>query len=43
MTPPLGRLEYLYIGTADFDRDCAYSEKVLGAERPALREFSPCP
>ena len=33
MTPPLGTLEYLYIGTADFDRDCAYYEKVLGAER----------
>jgi predicted enzyme related to lactoylglutathione lyase len=33
MTPPLGTLEYLYIGTADFDRDCAYYEKVLGATR----------
>ena len=33
MTPPLGTLEYLYIGTADFDRDCSYYEKVLGAER----------
>jgi predicted enzyme related to lactoylglutathione lyase len=33
MTPPLGTLEYLYIGTADFDRDCAYYAKVLGAER----------
>lgn len=30
---PLGKLEYLYIGTADFDRDCAYYAKVLGAER----------
>jgi predicted enzyme related to lactoylglutathione lyase len=33
MAAPLGKLEYLYIGTADFDRDCAYYEKVLGAER----------
>jgi hypothetical protein len=33
MTPPLGKLEYLYVGTADFDRDCAYYAKVLGAER----------
>src|SRR5947209_7984591 len=33
MTPPLGKLEYLYLGTADFGRDCAYYEKVLGAER----------
>lgn len=33
MTPPLGTLVYLYIGTADFDRDCAYYSKVLGAER----------
>ena len=33
MTPPLGTLAYLYIGTADFDRDCAYYAKVLGAER----------
>jgi hypothetical protein len=32
-TPPLGRLEYLYIGTADFDRDGTYYAKVLGAER----------
>jgi hypothetical protein len=29
----LGKLEYLYVGTADFDRDCAYYAKVLGAER----------
>ena len=33
MTPPLGTLEYLYVGTADFDRDCAYYANVLGAER----------
>jgi predicted enzyme related to lactoylglutathione lyase len=33
MDPPLGQLAYLYIGTADFDRDCSYYEKVLGAER----------
>jgi predicted enzyme related to lactoylglutathione lyase len=33
MTPPLGKLEYLYVGTADFDRDCAYYANVLGAER----------
>jgi predicted enzyme related to lactoylglutathione lyase len=40
MTPPLGTLEYLYVGTADFDRDCAYYAKVLGAERVwAFRAF----
>ncbi len=33
MTPPLGKLEHLYIGTADFDRDSAYYANVLGAER----------
>jgi hypothetical protein len=33
MIPPLGTLAYLYIGTADFDRDCAYYTKVLGAKR----------
>lgn len=33
MTPLLGTLAYLYIGTADFDRDCAYYANVLGAER----------
>jgi hypothetical protein len=37
MTPPLGRLEYLYVGTADFDRDCAYYPTVLGAERVCTR------
>lgn len=29
---PLGKLAYLYIGTADFDRDVAYYRDVLGAE-----------
>jgi predicted enzyme related to lactoylglutathione lyase len=33
MSTALGKLEYLYIGTADFDRDCAYYTQVLGAER----------
>ena len=33
MTPPLGTLESLSIGTSDFDRDCAYYGTVLGAER----------
>ena len=37
MTPPLGTLAYLYIGTADFDRDCAYYANVLGAERVCTR------
>jgi predicted enzyme related to lactoylglutathione lyase len=32
MQPPLGRLAYLYIGTAAFDRDVAYYRDVLGAE-----------
>lgn len=31
MAPPLGKLEYLYVGTSDFDRDLAYYTKVLGA------------
>jgi predicted enzyme related to lactoylglutathione lyase len=30
---PLGKLAYLYVGTADFERDCAYYGDVLGAER----------
>jgi predicted enzyme related to lactoylglutathione lyase len=30
---PLGTLAYLYVGTADFDCDCAYYATVLGAER----------
>jgi predicted enzyme related to lactoylglutathione lyase len=33
MDMPLGKLSYLYVGTADFDRDCSYYEKVLGAKR----------
>lgn len=33
MSPPLCTLEYLYIGTTDFDRDCTYYAEVLGAER----------
>jgi predicted enzyme related to lactoylglutathione lyase len=32
MRPPLGKLEYLYVGAADFDRDVAYYRGVLGAE-----------
>jgi len=32
MQPPLGTLEYLYIGTAAFERDCTYYRSVLGAE-----------
>jgi predicted enzyme related to lactoylglutathione lyase len=31
--PPFGTLAYLYVGTADFDRDCSYYANVLGAER----------
>ncbi len=33
MSPPFGRLENLYVGTAGFDRDCTYYMAVLGAER----------
>jgi hypothetical protein len=33
MSPPLGTLAYLYVGTADFDRDCAFYARVLRAER----------
>src|SRR5262249_17034403 len=33
MGPPLGTLVYLYLGTADFDRDCAYYANVLGPQR----------
>ena len=40
MTPPLGTLEYLYVGTADFDRDCAYYANVLGAERDRFADPS---
>jgi predicted enzyme related to lactoylglutathione lyase len=32
MIEPLGKLAYLYIGTADFDRDVAYYRDVLGAK-----------
>ena len=32
MQPPLGTLEYLYLGTAAFERDCTYYRNVLGAE-----------
>ncbi len=31
MTVPFGKLEYLYVGTADFERDLAYYREVLGA------------
>lgn len=30
--PPLGRLEYLYVASADVARDLAYYRDVLGAE-----------
>jgi hypothetical protein len=33
MMPPLGKLAYLYVGTADFERDCAYYANVLAAQR----------
>src|ERR1700681_3886451 len=32
MQPPLGKLAYLYVGTAAFERDVAYYRDVLGAE-----------
>jgi predicted enzyme related to lactoylglutathione lyase len=32
MQPPLGRLAYLYVGTAAFERDYSYYRDVLGAE-----------
>lgn len=32
MSAPLGKLEYLYVGTSDFDRDLEYYTKVLGAK-----------
>ncbi|HLL53373.1 MAG TPA: VOC family protein [Myxococcaceae bacterium] len=32
MSPPLGRLLYLYVGTSDFERDFTYYRDVLGAE-----------
>ncbi len=31
MAAPFGSLEYLYLGSADFDRDLAYYRDVLGA------------
>jgi hypothetical protein len=31
-TEPLGKLEYLYLGTADFDRELAYYRDVLGGK-----------
>jgi hypothetical protein len=33
VSPKRCTLESLYIGTSDFDRDCAYYGTVLGAER----------
>lgn len=30
--PPFGKLEYLYVGCADFDRDLKYYTEVLGAQ-----------
>lgn len=32
MQTPLGKLAYLYVGTAGFERDCAYYREVLEAE-----------
>jgi hypothetical protein len=32
MQSPLGKLAYLYVGTAAFERDVAYYRDVLGAE-----------
>ncbi|OGS46591.1 MAG: hypothetical protein A3K66_02970 [Euryarchaeota archaeon RBG_16_67_27] len=32
MDAPLGTLEYLYLGSKDFERDLAYYRDVLGAE-----------
>lgn len=31
MAAPFGKLEYLYVGTSDFNRDLEYYTKVLGA------------
>ncbi len=31
MVAPFGNLEYLYVGTSDFDRDLAYYTRILGA------------
>jgi predicted enzyme related to lactoylglutathione lyase len=33
MNAPFGNLRYLYVGSADFDRDLAYYRDVIGAER----------
>jgi hypothetical protein len=36
MDAPLGKLEYLYVGSSDFERDLAYYRDVLKADhRPA--------
>lgn len=32
MTPPLGSLKYLYVGSKSFDADLAYYRDVIGAE-----------
>lgn len=32
MSPPLGRLAYLYVGTSDFDADLRYYRDTLGSE-----------
>lgn len=32
MSPPLGRLAYLYLGSRDFDADFRYYAETLGAE-----------
>ncbi len=32
MAPPFGKIEYLYVGTSDFERDLAYYTNVLGAK-----------
>jgi predicted enzyme related to lactoylglutathione lyase len=39
-SPPLGRLEYLYVGTSDFDADLAFYRDTLGAQLVwSFREF----
>jgi catechol 2,3-dioxygenase-like lactoylglutathione lyase family enzyme len=32
MAAPFGKLGYLYVGTADFERDLSYYTKILGAK-----------
>jgi predicted enzyme related to lactoylglutathione lyase len=32
MAAPFGKIEYLYVGTSDFERDLAYYKDVLGAK-----------